>query len=135
MLVGLMLLMKCSLVIYGYFYWCYTWKYSRVIRLRICRNLTERNKINVCNRNGLLINWCRKQIEAMHQVFQVQIFSHLINVLNCIFLFFSSLMFKSYFKDLIYSFHKIRLCTALMKWLFIAFTQVHTHNCALVNPS
>lgn len=28
-----------------------------------------------CNRIGLLINWCRKQIEAMHQIFQVQIFA------------------------------------------------------------
>lgn len=28
-----------------------------------------------CNRNGLLSNWFRKQIEAMHKVFQVQIFN------------------------------------------------------------
>lgn len=34
-----------------------------------------------CNRNGLLNNWCRNQIEALHEVFQVQIFTYLIIII------------------------------------------------------
>ena len=69
-----------------------------------------------CNRIGLLINWCRKQIEAMYQVFQVLIYSCLNKSYELhIFYFNINLIAR-----------KLNCLIPLINWVFEAFIQVHT---------
>lgn len=45
--------------------------YIKCAEHKIARSLTERKHLMSCNRIGVFIKWYKKQIEALHEVFQV----------------------------------------------------------------
>lgn len=57
---------------------CYPFEQIYVIRRSLMQTSnTWENVINFMNRNGVISNWSIKQIEALHQVFQVIILTYL----------------------------------------------------------
>ena len=73
-----------------------------------------------CNRNGVLINWCGKQIEAMYQVFQVLIY-FLSNKYLLLIVYYTYNYFKSYLFDC----YQLNCAILQINWVFKAFIQVH----------